>query len=67
MIGDIYELFGTDTSFEITGEGKTYWVVTVRSSQGQELRVRIEKPELADGVKVKKLTKLEKVDSPVGS
>jgi hypothetical protein len=67
MIGDIYELFGTGTSFEITGEGKTYWAVTVRSSQGQELRVRIEKPELADGVKVKKLTRLEKADAPVGS
>ena len=37
MIGDSYELFGTDTLFEITGEGKTYWVVTVRSSKGQKL------------------------------
>ena len=67
MIGDSYELFGTDTLFEITGEGKTYWAVTIRSSQGQELRVRIEKPELADGVKVKKLAKLEKMAAPVGS
>ena len=66
MIGDIYELFGTDTLLEITGEGKSYWVVTVRSSQGQELGVRMEKRELAEGVTAKKLKKLEEMDAPIG-
>jgi hypothetical protein len=66
MIGDSYELFGTDTLFEITGEGKTYWVVTVRSSQGQKLGIRIEKRELADGVTAKSLKKLVEMDATAG-
>ena len=66
MIGDSYELFGTDTLFEITGEGKTYWAVTIRSSQGQELRVRIEKRELAEAVTARSLKKLDEIDAPAG-
>jgi len=66
MIGDSYELFGTDTLFEITGEGKSYWVITVRSSQGQKLGVRIEKRELSEAVTAKKLKKLEEADASAG-
>jgi hypothetical protein len=63
MIGDTYKVFGTDTVFEIAGQGKSYWVMTVRSAKGEELRVHIEKSALADGVREKKLQKLEKVDA----
>jgi hypothetical protein len=66
MIGDSYELFGTDTLFEITGEGKTYWVVSVRSAQGQKLGVRIEKRELAEAVTAKSLKKLAEMDAAAG-
>jgi len=66
MIGDSYELFGTDTLFEITGEGKTYWVVSVRSSRGQKLGVRIEKRELTEAVTAKSLKKLAEIDAPAG-
>jgi hypothetical protein len=66
MIGDSYELFGTDTLFEITGEGKTYWVVAVRSPQGQKLGIRIEKRELAEAVTGKSLKKLVEMDAPAG-
>ncbi len=63
MIGDSYEVFGTDTVFEITGQGKSYWVMTVRSPRGEELRVHMEKSALAEGVREKKLKKLEKADA----
>ena len=66
MIGDSYELFGTDTLFEIAGEGKTYWVVSVRSAQGQKLGVRIEKRELAEAVTAKSLKKLAEMDAAAG-
>ena len=66
MIGDSYALFGTDTLFEITGEGKTYWVVSVRSAQGQKLGVRIEKRELAEAVTAKSLKKLAEMDAAAG-
>ena len=63
MIGNTYRIFGTDTVFEITGQGKSYWVINVRSAKGEDLRVHIEKSALADGVREKKLEKLEKVDA----
>ena len=31
MIGNVYKMFGTDTVFEITGQGKSYWIIKVRS------------------------------------
>ena len=61
MIGNVYKVFGTDTVFEITGQGKSYWVMTVRSPKGEELRVHIEKSALAEGISEKKLEKLEKM------
>ena len=63
MIGDTYEVFGTDTVFEITGQGKSYWVINIRSEKGEELRVHIEKSALADAVRDKKVKKLEKADA----
>jgi len=63
MIGNVYKMFGTDTVFEITGQGKSYWIIKVRSAKGEELRVNIEKSALEDGVKAKKLEKLEEVDA----
>lgn len=63
MIGNTYKIFGTDTVFEITGQGKSYWVIKVRSAKGEELRVHIEKSALADGIREKKLEKLEEVDA----
>ena len=61
MIGTTYKVFGTDTVFEITGQGKSYWVMTVRSAKGEELRVHLEKSALTDAVREKKLEKLESV------
>jgi hypothetical protein len=63
MIGNTYKIFGTDTVFEITGQGKSYWVISIRSAKGEQLRVHIEKSALADGVREKKLAKLEGVDA----
>ena len=63
MIGNIYKIFGTDTVFEIAGQGKSYWVIKIRSAKGEELRVHIEKAALADGVREKKLERLEAVDA----
>jgi len=61
MIGDVYKVFGTDTLCEVTGQGKSYWIVTLRSAKGDELKVHIEKTALANGVREKQLEKLEKV------
>jgi len=63
MIGNTYKIFGTDTVFEITGQGKSYWIISIRSAKGEALRVHIEKSALADGVRDKKLEKLEGVDA----
>ena len=63
MIGNVYKMFGTDTVFEITGQGKSYWIIKVRSAKGEELRVHIEKSALQDGIREKKLEKLEEVDA----
>ena len=63
MIGNVYKMFGTDTVFEITGQGKSYWIIKVRSAKGEELRVHIEKSALEDGIREKKLEKLEEVDA----
>jgi len=63
MIGNVYKMFGTDTVFEITGQGKSYWIIKVRSAKGEELRVHIEKSALEDGIREKKLAKLEEVDA----
>jgi len=61
MIGNAYKVFGTDTVFEITGQDKTCWFGKVRSAKGEELGIRMEKAELQDGIKAKKLEKLEEV------
>ena len=63
MIGNAYKMFGTDTVFEITGQGKSYWIIKVRSAKGEELRVHIEKSALEDGIREKKLEKLEEVNA----
>ena len=63
MIGNVYKMFGTDTVFEITGQGKSYWIIKVRSAKGEELRLHIEKSALEDGIREKKLEKLEEVDA----
>jgi len=63
MIGNVYKMFGTDTVFEITGQGKSYWIIKVRSAKGEELRVHIEKSALQDGIREKKLEKLEEVEA----
>ena len=63
MIGNTCKIFGTDTVFEITGQGKSYWIISIRSAKGEALRVHIEKSALAEGVRDKKLEKLERVDA----
>jgi len=63
MIGNAYKMVGTDTVFEITGQGESYWIVTVRSAKGQEPGVHMKKLELEEGIKAKKLEKLEEVDA----
>jgi hypothetical protein len=63
MIGNTYKMVGTDTVFEITGEGKSYWIVNVRSAKGEELAVRMGKSALEDDIKAKKLEKLQEADA----
>ncbi len=58
MLGNQYEVFGTDTVFEITGEHNGYWVITVRSSTGEELGVSMKKEDLEDGINMGKLKKV---------
>tara|TARA_Y100001933_G_scaffold259325_1_gene308909 strand:+ start:1304 stop:1501 length:198 start_codon:yes stop_codon:yes gene_type:complete len=59
MKGSSYKLFGTDTVFEITDEDGGYWIITIRSPQGQQLGVRMQKPDFEDGVRYGKLSKVE--------
>jgi hypothetical protein len=49
-IGKKYRLFGTDTLFEVKEEDDDFWVITVRSSRGDELGVLMRKVELTDAI-----------------
>ena len=62
MIGNTYKIFGTDTVFELSGQGKSYWVVSIRSAKGEQLRVHIEKCSCRR-IHQQELAMLEKVDA----
>jgi len=54
-VGDPYWLFGTNTSFEITGDLGAYWKGMIKSPKGQETRIQIEKQTLSDSVTLRHL------------
>ncbi len=48
MIGNKYSLLGTGDTYEITSETDTHWVLTIKSSKGQQEGVFMSKHDLAD-------------------
>ncbi len=48
MIGNKYSLSGTGDTYEITSETYTHWVLTIKSSKGQQDGVFMSKHDLAD-------------------
>ena len=59
MLGDSYRLFGTTNVYEITREKGAYWIITIKSPEGDAIEVRMKKTDFTDGVIMGKISKIE--------
>ncbi len=58
MIGNKYSLSGTGDTYEITSETYTHWVLTIKSSKGQQEEVFMSKQDLSDSENQSQLIKI---------
>lgn len=58
MVGNQYSLLGTDDIYEIAAETDTHWIVTIKSSKGQQDDVFISKQDLKDSENQGQLLKI---------
>ena len=68
-LGDEYWLFGTDTSFEITGDPGAYREGMMKSPKGQEISLQIERQALSDIVTLRSSVRADTAtgENPSGS
>ncbi len=58
MIGNKYSLSGTGDTYEITAETDTHWILTIKSSKGQQEEVFMSKQDLSDSENQSQLIKI---------
>lgn len=58
MIGNKYSLSGTGDAYEITAETDTHWILTIKSSKGQQEEVFMSKQDLSDSENQSQLIKI---------